>query len=47
MRGRLGDVWELLEDRLTTFGYRAKHVGVSTPTAASWRAYQRSDRRRF
>lgn len=48
--GRLGNVWELIEKRLTTYGYRAKLVGVSTPSsedATAWQEYQRSDGRQY
>ncbi len=48
--GRLGDIWTLLEDRLTTYGYRGKQVGVSTPTVtegAGWKAWLKSDQRRY
>jgi phage terminase large subunit GpA-like protein len=47
---KLGDIWTLLEDRLTTFGYRARQLGVCTPTvtdAAAWRAWERSDQRKY
>ena len=50
MKSRLGDVWTLLEERITTFGYRGKQLGVSTPTTtegSGWKAYQASDRRRY
>lgn len=48
--GALGNTWELVADRLATYGYRAKHVGVTTPThegASGWQIYQQSDRRQF
>lgn len=50
MRSRLGDVWELVSERLTTFGHRARKVGVSTPMyadGAGWRAYLAGDRRKY
>lgn len=50
MKSRLGDVWSLIEERLTTYGYRGKQVGVSTPTTtegAGWKAWLTSDRRKY
>lgn len=48
--GRLGNVWSLVERRLQTYGYRAKLVGVTTPTTeegTAWQLYLRSDGRRY
>ena len=50
MKSRLGDVWSLLEERITTFGHRAEQLGVSTPTtteASGWKAWEASDRRKY
>ncbi len=47
--GRLGNTWELAAQRLATYGYRAKQVGVTTPTtedAPGWVLYMQSDQRR-
>ncbi len=47
---RLGSIWTLLLERLTTYRHRGKQFGVSTPTtadAAAWQAYEVSDRRRY
>jgi phage terminase large subunit GpA-like protein len=48
--GRLGNIWTLLAERLTTFGYRGKQIGITTPTvsgASGWQAYLASDRRKY
>lgn len=48
--GSLGNTWDLMSDRLTTYGYRAKQVGVTTPStenASGWQLYSQSDRRRY
>jgi phage terminase large subunit GpA-like protein len=48
--GRLGNIWTLLLERLTTFGYRGKQIGVTTPTtsdASGWRAWLASDQRKY
>jgi len=48
--GRLGNTWNILGERLATFGYRAKQLGVSTPTdedGTAWQLYQASDRREY
>jgi len=50
MASRLGDIWTLLKERLTTYGYRGKQVGVTTPTTtegAGWKAWLSSDQRRY
>lgn len=48
--GRLGNTWKMLGERLATFGYRAKQIGVTTPTdedGTGWKLYQASDRRQY
>jgi len=47
---RLGSIWTLLLERITTFEHRGKQYGVTTPTlndGAAWVAYEQSDRRRY
>lgn len=47
--GSLGNTSDLIGVRLTTYGYRAKHVQVTTPTttdANGWQSYLASDQRR-
>jgi phage terminase large subunit GpA-like protein len=48
--GRLGNTWKVAAERLVTFGYRGKLVGVTTPTtedATGWVQYQASDQRQY
>jgi phage terminase large subunit GpA-like protein len=48
--GRLGNIWALLLERLTTYGHRGKQVGVTTPTtedASAWKAWLVSDQRKW
>ncbi|QNN23515.1 hypothetical protein HED60_14940 [Planctomycetales bacterium ZRK34] len=48
--GRLGNTWKILGERLATFGYRAKQIGVSSATdedGTTWQLYQASDRRQY
>lgn len=44
--GILGNTSDVVGERLTTYGYRSKHVGVTTPTthnANGWQSYLDSD----
>lgn len=48
--GRMGNTLQVVQDRVTTYGYRSKVLINTTPTvstAAGWTKYQASDRRQY